>query len=263
VHVTTETPIRAPFVDEEPRVLRLELGACRLRVTPGAGEPWVEGTYSDPTDDLAPRLDVDRGRVTLRQERSFTGTVGLLRGSPTCELRLGTDRPFRLELDTGASEVDLDLSGVRLQGLQVRAGAGKLRIAVHRPNPVEMDELSVRMGAGALDATGLGNLAAARLRAETGAASVTMDLGGELRRHLEARISAGMSGIRLTVPEDRPVRVTSETTLGATDLGDGFVTRAGAMHTVPEGDPIIDLHATVALGSLQLRTGPSAAPGAR
>jgi hypothetical protein len=259
--VTTETPIRAPFVEEEPLTLRLELGACRLRVTPGAGEPWVEGTYTDPTDDLAPRLDVDGGRVTLRQDRSFTGTVGLLRGTPTCELRLGTDRPFRLELDTGASEVDLDLSGVRLTDLQVRAGAGRLRIAAHRPNPVEMEEIAVRMGAGSLEAAGIGNLAAARLRAETGAAAVTLDLRGELRRHLEARVSAGMSGIRVTLPVDRPARVTSETTLGSTDLGDGFVTREGARYTTAEGEPVVELHATVALGSLQLRTGPSAAHG--
>jgi hypothetical protein len=259
--VTTETPIRAPFLDDGPLVLRLELGACRLRVRPGAGEPWVEGTYSDPTDDLPPRLDVATGRVTIRQDRTFSGTVGLLRGTPTCELRLGTDRPFRLELDTGASEVELDLSGVPLEGLQVRAGAGRLVLASHRPNPVDMDEVSVRMGAGAFEATGLGNLAAARLRAETGAAGVAMDLRGELRRHLDARVSAGMSGIRLTLPVDRPVRITTETTLGSTDLGDGFVTRDGATHTVAEGDPVVDLHATVALGGLQLRTAPSGGAG--
>jgi hypothetical protein len=259
--MTTETPIRAPFVDEQPLVLRLELGACRLRVVPGAGSPWVEGTYADPTDDLPPRLDVEGGRVTLRQDRTFTGTVGLLRGTPRCELRLGTDRPFRLELDTGASEVDLDLSGVPLEGLQVRAGAGKLLLAVHRPNPVDMEEVSVRIGAGALEASGLGNLAAARLRAETGAAGVVLDLRGELRRHLQARISAGMSGLRVTLPDDRPVRIKSETTLGSTDLGDGFLTRDGATHTAVEGDPVIDLHATVALGGLQLRTAPGGTTG--
>jgi hypothetical protein len=255
--VTTETPIRAPFLDQGPLVLRLELGACRLRVTPGGEEPWLEGTYTDPTDDLPPRLDVDRGRVTLRQGRSFGGTVGLLRGSPTCELRLGTGRSYRLELDTGASEVDLDLSALPLDGLQVRAGAGKLTLASHRPNPVEMDEVSLRMGAGALDATGIGNLAAARLRADSGAAALTIDLRGELRRPLDARVSAGMSGLRLTLPVDRPAHVTTETTLGTTDLGDGFVTRAGAVQTVAEGDPVIHLRASVAFGSLQLRTAPS------
>jgi hypothetical protein len=256
--VTTETPIRAPFLEEESAlILRVELGACRLRIGPGAADPWVEGTYTDPTDDLPPRLDVDRGRVTLRQDRTFGGAVGLLRGSPTCELRLGTGRSYRLELDTGASEVDLDLSGLPLEGLQVRAGAGKLTIACHRPNPGEMDEVSLRMGAGSLDATGLGNLAAARLRAESGAAALNVDLRGELRRPLDARLSAGMSGLRITVPVDRPVRITSETTLGSTDLGEGFVTRAGSVETAVAGAPLVQLHATVALGSLQLRTGPS------
>jgi hypothetical protein len=252
--MTTETPIRAPFVDEPVLVLRLELGACRLRLTPGGTEPWVEGTYVDPTDDLPPRLHVDGGRVTLRQDRTVSGGFGLLRGTPTCELRLGTERPYRLELDTGASDVDLDLSGLPLHGLQLRAGAGKLTVASHRPNPVEVDEVSLKMGAGALEATGLGNLAASRLRAETGAAAVSLDLTGELRRHLDVRVSAGMSGIKLTLPADRPARVVTETTLGSTDLGAGFVTQDGAVRTTADGEPVLDVHASVAFGSLQLRT---------
>lgn len=110
------------------------------------------------------------------------------------------------------------------------------------------------MGAGALQTVGLGNLAADRLRADGGAAALTIDLDGELRRPLDATVSAGMSGVRITVPGSRPVRVTSAATLGDTDLGDGFVTRDGAIHTLAEGEPVLTVHATVALGSLQLRT---------
>jgi hypothetical protein len=253
--VTTETPIRAPWVDQAPLVLRLELGACRLRVTPGGDEPWMDGTYTDPTDDLAPRIDVDGGRVTLRQDRSFGGAVRLASGAPRCELRLGTARPFRLELDTGASEVDLDLSGLPLTGLEVRAGAGRLTIASHRPNPTECAEVVLKVGAGSVDAVGLGNLAAGRVRADTGAASVSLDLRGELRRHLEARVSAGMSSCRITVPHDRPVRISTDTMLGSTDLGDGFTTRTGGVETIPEGEPVVEVTASMALGSLQLRTG--------
>lgn len=253
--MTTETPVRAPFIDGDPLTLRFQLGACRLRLAPGADEPWVVGTYTDPTDDNPVRLEVGERRLTIDQQRSVGGTLGLFKGAPTCELRLGTARAYRLELVTGGSDVDLDLGGVPLLGLDVKAGAGKLRVRADRPNPVEADEVTFRMGAGALETAGLGNLAAARLEAEGGAASLLLDLTGELRRHLDVRVSAGMSGVKLVVPGDRPVRVSLDATLGGTDLGDGFRTADGAIRTLPEGDPVIDARATVALGGLQLRTG--------
>jgi hypothetical protein len=252
--VTTETPVRAPFIDGDPLTLRIQLGACRLRLAPGADEPWVEGTYTDPTEDNPVRLEVGDRRLTIDQVRSVGGTFGLFKGAPTCELRLGTARPYRLELVTGASDVDLDLGGLPLLGLDVKAGAGKLRVRSDRPNPVEADMVAFRMGAGALETAGLGNLAAARLDAESGAASLLLDLSGELRRHLDVRVSAGMSGVKLIVPGDRPVRVSMDATLGGTDLGDGFRTSEGAIRTLTEGDPVIDARATVALGGLQLRT---------
>ncbi len=252
--MTTETPVRAPFIDGDPLTLRIQLGACRLRLAPGADEPWVVGTYTDPTDDNPVRLEVGERRLAIDQQRSVGGTLGLFKGAPTCELRLGTARPYRLELVTGGSDVDLDLGGVPLLGLDVKAGAGKLRVRADRPNPVEADEVTFRMGAGALETAGLGNLAAARLEAESGAASLLLDLTGELRRHLDVRVSAGMSSVKLVVPADRPVRVSLDATLGGTDLGDGFRTADGAIRTLPEGDPVIDARATVALGGLQLRT---------
>lgn len=260
--MTTQTPVQAQFLDGDDLTLRLNLGACRLLVRAGAEGPWVEGTYSDATGDSRIRIVTEGPRLTLSQDRSFAGSVGLLRGVPTCDLRLGTGRPFRLEIGTGASDVHLDLSGVPLHGLDIKAGAGKIDLVISRPNPVEADEVSLRMGAGALDATGLGNLAASRLRADSGAAGVSLDLGGELRRHMDARVTAGMSGVRITVPADRPVRITTESTLGGTDLGDGFRTHDGAVHTLAEGEPVITVRASVSLGSLQLRAAAPADPGA-
>lgn len=250
----TETPIRAPFLDTADPTLRLQLGACRLRVACGGTDAWMDGSYHDPGGDDPIRLHVEGGRVTLSQARPVDRAVGLLQGVPTCELALGTQRAFRLEVDTGGSDVDLDLGGIPLLGLTVRAGAGKVDVTVDAPNPVDADEVALYIGAGGLDARGLGNLAAERLRVDSGAAGVVLDLTGELRRHLDVRASSGMSSVRIVVPRDRPVRIAATTTLGGREIGDGFVTRDGAVFTAVDGDPIIDLTATVALGSLLLRT---------
>jgi hypothetical protein len=254
--VTDTTTIDVPFPDVVDPSLRVNLGACRLRVFAGSDGAWVSGSYTDPTGELPLRVDRRGDRVTIAQDRTFAGTVGLVRGAPSCELRLGTARPFRLELVTGASDVDLDLGGVPLGALDVRAGAGRLELRVDRPNPVEAGHVALRVGAGGLETVGLGNLAAARIDVESGAAGLVLDLTGELRRPLDVRISSGMSGVKVLVPSDRPARITTAATLGGTDIGDGFRTAEGAVFTAVEGDPVLTVHATVALGGLQLRTAP-------
>ena len=252
----TETPIRAPFPGEgdAAAVLRIRLGACRLVLRPGGDEPWVEGTYRDPSGEEPLQLEVDGPELTLRQQYSVASTVGLVHGAPVCELALGTAKPFHLVVDTGASDASIDLSGVPLRGLEIRSGAGRIDLSIATPNPVDADELSFRIGAGALNARGLGNLAAERLRVEGGAATIDLDLTGELRRPLAGRVATGLAGVTITVPGDHPVRLTSDARLGGIDLGDGFLTREGAVTTPVDGDPVISLHTVVALGSLRLRT---------
>lgn len=254
----TTTPVHVPFPDEDGAVLRLRLGACRLVLRPGAGTPWVEGSYRDPTGEDPLRTHVDGAEVTLRQQRTVAGTVGLVHGTPVCELSLGSAQPYRLILDTGASDVSLDLGGLPLLGIEVSAGAGRVELRVDASNPVDADEVSFRLGAGSLKAGGLGNLGAGRLRVEGGAASLDLDLRGELRRPMNGRVATGMAGVTITVPDDRPVRLTSDARLGGIDLGDGFLTRDGAVTTPVDGDPMISLHTVVALGTLRLRTAPSA-----
>lgn len=251
--MSTQTPIRAPYPDVDNPTLRLELGACRLVLGPGAQDAWVEGTYDDPTDDLPVRFIEADGVLTLTQQRSVPGVLNLVRGAPTATIRLGHAHPYRLEITTGASDVELHLAGLPLTDLSVRSGAGKVELDVLEPNPVQAATLTFRVGAGALEARDLGNCNAARLDVDAGAAAVELDLRGTQSQPLTARISGGMSGIQVTMPAGRPARATADTTLGGLDLGDGFVTRGGQIHTLVEGEPVITLAATVALGGLQIR----------
>jgi hypothetical protein len=248
----TTTPVRAPYPETDSATLRLELGACRLVLSAGAEDAWLEGTYDDPTDELGIRFVESDGVLTLSQQRSVSGVLNLFRGTPTATLRLGAGRSYALEVLTGASDVELHLAGLPLTDLSVRSGAGKVEVAVDAESPVQARTLSFRVGAGALETYGLGNLNAARLEVDAGAAGVELDLRGSQTQPLTGRITAGMSGLQVVVPAGRPARVTVDTTLGGLDLGDGFVTSGGEIRTMVEGDPIITLSATVALGGLQL-----------
>jgi hypothetical protein len=256
--MTTETPIRGEFLDQDELTLRLALGACRLEVTPaGPDAPWVEGSYTDPTDDLPIATSIDGGTATVSQQRSVSGTFGLVRGLPVCVLRVGSARPYRLAVDTGASDVELDLTGLPLTGLDVRSGAGKVALRCDAPNPVALEHVGIKVGAGAVRTSGLGNLGAATMRVDGGASGVELDLSGDVRRDLRVDVTAGVSSVTVTLPAAVPGTVHTDATLSGTDLGDGFVTREGAYHTVVEpvaGQPRIEVHASVTLGGIALRT---------
>ena len=255
----SEQQVHAAFIEQDEATLRLNLAACRLRVAPGPVQPWVSGTYRDPGDAQSLQQRVGGSELAFRQQRSLASAAGMLRGAPFCDLRLGTARPYHLVIDSGASDVDLDLGGLPLRSLELRIGAGRVDLRVDRPNPVDAEEVSLQVGAGALLTSGLGNLAATSLRVDVGAASVGLGLDGELRRSLSVRISSAASAFRLTLPADRPVRISSETVLAGIDLGDGFLTRDGAFLTLAEGEPVVTVDANIRLGSLQLRT--TSAPG--
>ena len=253
--MTTETPVNVPFVDDDDLLLKLALGACRVRVEPGDAEPWATGTYTDPTDDLPIRLVHEGGTVTLTQGRALAGVVGLVRGAPTLDLRLGTGRPFALRLDGGAFDVELELGGVSLTRLTTRHGAGNLEIDFTTPNPIDMEAMELSVGAGALEIDHLGNANTASLRIEGGAAGYEIDLTGQQRPELDVSVSTAMSGVSLRFDPKVPARIRHEATLGGVDVGDGFTTREGALWTIadPSVAPRVRVQANVALGGLKVR----------
>ncbi len=253
--MTTETPVNVPFLDEPDLLLKLALGACRVRVRPGGVEPWATGTYTDPTDDLPIRLVHEGGTVTMTQGRAFAGIVGLVRGGPTLDLALGTGRPFALRLEGGAFDVELELGGVSLTRLTTRHGAGKLEIGFATPNPVDMAAMELSVGAGALEIDHLGNANTASLRIEGGAAGYEIDLTGQQRPELDGSISTAMSGVSLLLEPKVPARIRHQATLGGVNVGDGFTTREGAVWTVsdPAVAPRIRIEASIALGGLKVR----------
>jgi hypothetical protein len=64
------TPIEVPFPNVAAPHLRITAYACLLQIEPGMAEPWVQGSYQDPS-----------GRIELHITHNADGT----------ELRLGTD----------------------------------------------------------------------------------------------------------------------------------------------------------------------------
>ncbi len=252
---TTDINIATP--DAADLHLRIGVGACRLVIRPGGGEAWVTGTYRDPSGALPAEVLREGATVRITQRGQFAELLGLRHGVPRFDLALGKSKPFMLSIESGASDLDLDLGGVPLTRLVIKQGAGKSHIAFSAPNPQPMTLLNISAGAAAVGVKDLANANAAEVAIDGGAAAYKFDFGGGLQRNAYVRVSTGMSSVELRVPSSTAAKILAETTLGSLDLGDGFTKKEGAFWTMGaiEGKmPALSIQVTVAIGALRLRT---------
>lgn len=252
---TTDIDIAYPGVEDLHA--KISVGTCRLNISPGGGDAWVSGTYTDPSGALPPKITGEGGVVRVSHEPQWGQIFGLLGNAPRFDLALGKAKPYMLTVESGASDNIIDLGGLPITRFQLRQGAGKVRLDFSEPNPQEMSLLTINGGAGSVEIARIANAHFVEVNIEGGAASYKLDFGGTLQRNGHVRISTAMSSVELTIPGSTAVKVTSETPLGSLDIGDGFTTKEGAFWTAAAlagGTPVMTVHASVTLGSLRLRT---------
>jgi hypothetical protein len=236
--------------------LRIRVGACRLRITPGDGAAWVTGAYQYPRDALPLKIDRSGGKVTITQDYDVTGLGGLFRYIPRFELALGRARAYALTLEAGASDVAVDLGGVPLKGLIIKQGAGRAEFDFSIPNPQEMASLTVNSGAAALQMKNLNNANFTEMSFDGGAASYRFDFGGALRRDAKAKITTSLAPVGIHIPSATAARVFENTVAAALDIGNGLAKKGGAFLTeaaLTGKTPVLTIQANISLGSLALR----------
>lgn len=249
------TDIRIPYPESEDLQLKIRVGACRLTIKPGEGGDWVSGEYDDPTGQIPTKIIEEGGTVTLTQGREIKDILKLFGGVRKFELALGTSKPFKLSLETGASDNDLDLGGLPISRLEIKHGAGRNKINFRTPNPFGIDLLELGAGAGVTEMMNLGNSGMAEMRVEGGAASYRFDFGGALKRNAKVKISTGVSNVEIRVPATTAARISVESVLGSLDLGDGFTKKEGAFWTeaaLANKQPELAIETSVAVGTLKL-----------
>lgn len=244
-----------PYPDAEELHLKIKIGGCRLVLRPGGEDVWVKGTYDDPTGQIPIRIVEEGGEVTITQASDIKDVFKLFGGVRTYDLKIGRKRPFSLSLETGASEIELDLGGLPIKRINIRHGAGKNRIDFSAPLTVDMDQFEIAAGAGMTEIKNIGNARLGEMRIEGGAALYRLDFDGDLKRAANVRINTGVSTVEISVPSTTPARFEIEPVLGSMDIGDGFMKEKGAFLTRGALDgtlPLLDVKVTVTMGLLKL-----------
>lgn len=221
-------------------------------------------------DSLLYRAQLRYDAARFEPVRDFDATSGILnvgvRGDDEIPLRgsggkeegslalaLGPTLPVDLELDLGATDSDLDLSGIPVTRLVIGSGVSDLSLRFGTRNPAVMRELTIDAGVASVTVDHLGNANAERVRVSGTVGRVDLDMRGAWTgtRKIQVLVTFGVASIR--VPRSIGVRVTHSRVLGTFDTG-GFTQQGDAYvsGTWDTAEQKLDIDARTTFGSLEI-----------
>ncbi len=230
--------------------LSIEMGSGELEIS-GGGAGLVDGSVRYNVEKWQPAVTTDGSRVEIIQ--GSEGSIDIPDRNVINEwnLHLG-NTPIDLQIKAGAYQGTLDLSGVPITNLRVSDGASRATVKFDSLNPARMEQLTYKTGASQVDLEGLGNANATKILFEGGAGSYTLDFSGNLQQDISVRLSAGISNVRINVPENARVRVEIGGGLSNVSVG-GTWTTTGDVYERNGSGPLIDIKIDMGLGNLELR----------
>lgn len=234
-----------------------------VRVRYGAGEFKLTGSSDDgllyamdlryDEEQFEPVAEYTDGSIELGVESIRRNINVGKRSQARMDLRLTRDIPLRLDVEVGAAQVDLDLTGMSLRELEFRTGASDSRIEVSSPNPVRMSRAQLAAGAAEFTARGLGNLNAQELSIDAGVGDVTLDFSGEWQGDTRAKIDMGLGALQLRFPRDVGVKLMKDSFLTSFDP-EGLIKRGDAYYSEGYADAVYHMEVEVdaAFGSIEI-----------
>jgi hypothetical protein len=238
-----------------------------VRVDYSAGKVVVHGAEQRVLYDASIAYDPRRSEPVYEYDEAARRLrVGMRSGGddasngPAAELRLDLARgvPVSLRLQTGASEADLDLGGMRLTSLAIESGASDAVLHFDAPNGQPMERMDLDVGAASLRARGLANARAREVRVKVGVGSADLDFGGDWTGDLDLELQIALGKASLQVPDDVGVRVETSRFLGSFER-DGFEKRGDAYYSAnwDRARYKLRIDSRMVLGKLEITRGAS------
>ena len=230
--------------------VRLEMGAGELEISGGATK-LIEGSIRYNVEKWQPTIIRDSNQVEIIQ--GVSGSVNLPGNDVINQwnIKLGNS-PIDLQVQAGAYKGTLDLSGIPITNLRVSDGASQATVKFDVLNPAKMERLTYKTGASQVDLEGLGNANTSEIVFEGGAGSYTLNLSGDLQQDLSVKLSAGLSNVRIEVPENANVKVVVGGGLSNVSVGGTWTTNGDTYQRSGSG-PTITVNIEMGLGNLELR----------
>lgn len=171
------------------------------------------------------------------------------------ELRLELARgiPMDLDLKFGAVKAELDLGGLALTDLDLSTGASESDVDVSEPNPSRLETARFEVGAAEFTARNLGNLNADRIEVDAGVGSITLGLEGRWQRDAQLDIGMGLGSLELRIPKGLGIRLRKDSFLTSLD-SQGLVKRGDVYESLDwdRADRRVTIELDAAFGSVSV-----------
>jgi hypothetical protein len=247
---TFEINVSIP-TDRDESEVEISMGAGTLNLT-GGSETWISGEIKYNVSVWEPEINFNDDGVRITQETKEQFGFPENKIKNVWDLKLG-NHPIDLEINAGAYQGDIDLSGVPVTKLSVNDGASQGEITFDELNPVEMSSLHYKTGASQVDIIGLGNANVENIYFDAGPGSYTLDFTGDLQRDIDVEINYGLGDLKVIIPKGVPVSVTVDGGLNNVELR-GTWNVSGNEYTLAGSGPRITIDVNLGLGNLQLIT---------
>jgi hypothetical protein len=243
--------IDEPMPDTDAAVqMRIEMGGGTLQISGGSAS-LVSGTIEYNMTEWQP--EVNRDGNTVRIGQNVRSMPIPRRGSNIVnrwDLQLGS-APLDLQIDAGAYEGTLDLSGVPLTRLGINSGASNAVIRFDTPNPERLAFMEFRTGASNVEVFGLGNANFSELRFRGAAGNYTLDFAGEFAEPARAVIEGAVGDMTIFIPSGQPVQAT--VTGGLRNIRtEGEWQISDNVYTTGNGDALLEITINMSVGNLRL-----------
>jgi hypothetical protein len=233
--------------------LRLDFGAGELTLNPGDQGTLVTGTATYNVKQLKPEVTVTGNEVVIDNGDLKFNTLPVLKDFKNeWDLALGLD-PMNLDIQAGAYQGRIELGGLALHSLKVVDGAADVELTFSSPNLVEMDALRYETGASQIHLTGLANANFSDMNFKGGAGEYVLDFSGELKRDATVTVDAGLSSVKIIVPEGTAARVIVDRGLANVDIDSGWE-KSGNDYTTNGEGPELTINVNLGAGNLNLST---------
>ena len=179
LRMKTSQPVSVSLESAANGSVRIEHGAGRLNIHSGATTGMLlEGSCGGGVE-LDTHKQGDRLEARLRLPSQSIPIFGVGPGGLDWDLSLNGEVPLSLEVQCGASENRLDLSGLRLGELKYSTGASSSVLTM--PASAGMTHAALSSGAASLEVR-IPEGVAAHIRSRSGLASITVDASRFPRR---------------------------------------------------------------------------------
>ncbi len=231
-------------------VLRLDIGAAEVGIESGS-KNLVNGSVTYNVAGWEPKVNWDGDELSIKQETQGIKGLPSTKVTNKWNLKLGGTTPTSLILHAGAYSGKMELGGLPLTSLRIEDGASTNTVSFSSLNTTQMEDFTYNTGASTITLKGLANANFEKMDFSGGAGSYELDFNGDLQRDAEVNIEAGVSTIRIVIPEGTSAEIKVNGEMKNVNTN-GTWTVNGSRYSTEGTGPKLEIDVNMNLGSLEL-----------